>query len=382
MSETLSLPKRFEEFSDARKNGFLKVKALKESGKKVAGIFCTFTPQEILDAAGFVSVGLCGMSAETIPDAEVDLPKNLCPLIKSSYGFYVSDKCPYTYFSDLIVGETTCDGKKKMYELMGKGKKTFILHLPQGEDEFEIDNWAKELRRFKEFIEKEYNVEITEEKLREAAKLRNIERIERRKLLEVQLKNPAPATGMDLYKTMDGVGFLFDEQERIDKIRGLREQIEAENNTKQNEGKKRILVTGCPIGGVLDKTVGAIERNNGNVVCFENCSGIKSCIRLVDEKSSDMIKAIAERYLSIGCAVMTPNDARMKNLEELVKEFNVDGVVNITLHACTSYDVESKLVSDLMKELNIPYLSLESDYTEGDEGQLLTRIQAFIEMLK
>ena len=145
MAETLSLPKRFEEFSDARNNGFLKVKALKESGKRVAGVFCTFTPLEILDAAGFVSVSLCGMSAETIPDAEVDLPKNLCPLIKSSYGFYVSDKCPYTYFSDLIVGETTCDGKKKMYELMGKGKKTFILHLPQGEDDFEVDSWAKEL---------------------------------------------------------------------------------------------------------------------------------------------------------------------------------------------------------------------------------------------
>lgn len=382
MSEQLTLPKRFEEFSDARKNGFLKVKALKESGKKVAGIFCTFTPQEILDAAGFVSVGLCGMSAETIPDAEVDLPKNLCPLIKSSYGFYVSDKCPYTYFSDLIVGETTCDGKKKMYELMGKGKKTFILHLPQGEDEFEVETWAKELKRFKEFLEKEYNVEITEEKLREAAKLRNIERIERRKLMEVQLKNPAPATGMDLYKTMDGVGFLFDEQERIDKLKSLREQIELENNTKQNEGKKRILVTGCPIGGVLDKTVGAIERNNGNVVCFENCSGLKSCLRLVDEKSNDMIHAIAERYLSIGCAVMTPNVTRMKNLRELVKEYSVDGVVNITLHACTAYDVESKLVSELMKEINMPYLSLESDYTEGDEGQLLTRIQAFIEMLK
>ena len=382
MKEILSLPKRFEEFSDARKNGFLKVKALKEQGKKVAGVFCTFTPQEILDAASFVSVSLCGMSAETIPDAEVDLPKNLCPLIKSSYGFYVSDKCPYTYFSDLIVGETTCDGKKKMYELMGKGKKTFILHLPQGEDKFEIDNWANELKRFKEFLEKEYNVEITEEKLREAAKLRNIERIERRKLMEVQKSNPALASGMDLYKTMDGVGFLFDEQERIDKLKGLREQIEKEANTSQNVGKKRILVTGCPIGGVLDKTVGAIERNGGNVVCFENCAGLKACLRLVDENADDMIRAIAERYLSIGCAVMAPDNTRMNNLRELVKEFDVDGVVNVTLHACTTYDVESKIVADLMKEINMPYMSLECDYTPGDEGPLLTRLQAFIEMLK
>ena len=382
MSKELTLPQKFEEFTEARKNGFLKVKALKEQGKKVAGVFCTFTPQEILDAAGFVSVSLCGMSAETIADAEVDLPKNLCPLIKSSYGFYVSDKCPYTYFSDLIVGETTCDGKKKMYELMGKGKKTFILHLPQSSEEFEIDAWEKEIRRFIAFIEKEYSINITDERLREASRLRNIERLERKKLMEVQLKNPAPAAGMDLYKTMDGVGFLFDEQERIDKLKGLREEIEKVNNTEQNKGKKRILVTGCPIGGVLDKTVGAIERSNGNVVCFENCAGIKACLKQVDENADNIVRAIAERYLSIGCAVMAPDTQRMNNLRELVKEFQVDGVVNVTLHACTTYDVESKLVADLMKEINMPYMSIETDYTQGDEGQLLTRIQAFIEMLK
>ena len=382
MTKELTLPQKFEEFTEARKNGFLKVKSLKEQGKKVAGVFCTFTPQEILDAAGFISVSLCGMSAETIADAEVDLPKNLCPLIKSSYGFYVSDKCPYTYFSDLIAGETTCDGKKKMYELMGKGKKTFILHLPQSSEDFEIDAWEKEIRRFIAFIEKEYSIKITDESLREASRLRNIERTERKKLMEVQLKNPAPAAGMDLYKTMDGVGFLFDEQERIDKLKGLREEIEKVNNTAQNKGKKRILVTGCPIGGVLDKTVGAIERSNGNVVCFENCAGIKACLKQVDEKADNIVRAIAERYLSIGCAVMAPDTQRMNNLRELVKEFKVDGVINVTLHACTTYDVESKLVADLMKEINMPYMSVETDYTSGDEGQLLTRIQAFIEMLK
>ena len=66
-------------------------------------------------AMGAASVGLCSMSDETIPVAEQTLPKNLCPLIKASYGFAVTDKCPFFYFSDVVVGETTCDGKKKMY---------------------------------------------------------------------------------------------------------------------------------------------------------------------------------------------------------------------------------------------------------------------------
>ena len=86
------LPEKFAEFGEARQNGFLKVKKVKEAGGRVAGIFCTFTPLEILDAAGFLSVSLCGMSDETIPAAEAHLPKNLCPLIKSSYGFALTDK--------------------------------------------------------------------------------------------------------------------------------------------------------------------------------------------------------------------------------------------------------------------------------------------------
>ena len=109
----LSLPETFEAYSDARKAGFLKIKTAKEGGRRVAGTFCTFTPLEILDAAGMLAVSLCGMSAETIPAAEVDLPRNLCPLIKSSYGFYVSDKCPYTYFSISLSARRRATGRKR-----------------------------------------------------------------------------------------------------------------------------------------------------------------------------------------------------------------------------------------------------------------------------
>jgi benzoyl-CoA reductase/2-hydroxyglutaryl-CoA dehydratase subunit BcrC/BadD/HgdB len=122
----LKLPENFQDYSEARQQGFIKLKELKERGKKVVGIFCTYTPTEMVLAAGAVPVGLCGMSDEPIPAAEKFLPKNLCPLIKSSYGFAVSDTCPYFYFSDMILAETTCDGKKKMYEMMNELKYTHV----------------------------------------------------------------------------------------------------------------------------------------------------------------------------------------------------------------------------------------------------------------
>lgn len=121
------LPEIFDEFGEARKNGFMAVKELKETGQPVVGVYCTFMPEELVLASGAVQISLCSTSDETIGAAEEDLPRNLCPLIKSSNGFGKTDKCPYFYFSDLVVGETTCDGKKKMYEYMADFKDTYLV---------------------------------------------------------------------------------------------------------------------------------------------------------------------------------------------------------------------------------------------------------------
>ena len=101
------LPAVFEEFNEQRKKSFVTAMEMKQKGVPFVGVFCTSLPQELPMAMGAVVVGLCSMSGETIPEAEKDLPRNLCPLVKSSYGFAKTDKCPFFYFSDLIVGETT-----------------------------------------------------------------------------------------------------------------------------------------------------------------------------------------------------------------------------------------------------------------------------------
>ena len=377
----LSLPEKFEEFADARKAGFLRVRDLKEQGRKVAGVFCTFTPVEILEAAGFTSVSLCGMSPETIPAAETQLPKNLCPLIKSSYGFALSDKCPYTYFSDLIVGETTCDGKKKMYELLNRIKPTYILHLPQGHDSDPVTVWTAELRRFIKYLEDHFDLTITDQMLRDAARKRNLERQTNLRLMAMQKQDPPPMSGLQMYQALEGTGFSFSHEERIAKIQDLIHSIEKAADPEANRGCKRIMVTGCPIGGVLLKTVGAIESNGGVVVCHENCSGIKAAFQMVDTEAEDIVKAIAERYLKIGCSVLTPNSERMKLIPQLVKEFRIDGIVEVDLQACTPYCVESFQIRELAEKLGVPYLAVETDYSQSDSGQLSTRIEAFMEML-
>lgn len=122
----LKLPENFETYMDARKAGFIRMQEAKEKGARIVGTFCSFVPQELIIAAGASAVSLCATSEEPIAAAEADLPRNLCPLIKASYGFAKTDTCPYFYFSDFIVGETTCDGKKKMFELLNELKETYV----------------------------------------------------------------------------------------------------------------------------------------------------------------------------------------------------------------------------------------------------------------
>ncbi|MCQ2443011.1 MAG: 2-hydroxyacyl-CoA dehydratase family protein [Oscillospiraceae bacterium] len=384
MNLVQELPEVFETFAEQRRNSFLTVKKIKEQGIPVVGSYCTYFPTEIAMAAGAATVSLCSTSDETISAAEEDLPKNLCPLIKSSYGFAKTDKCPFFYFSDVVVGESTCDGKKKMYELMGEFKNVFIMELPNSQRDAVLPMWKDEILRLKAYLEELFGVEITEEKVREAVKLNNDIRRAMKNFYSVMQHEPAPIKGGDLFKVLYGTGFNFNRKQIPADLAALTEKIEKEYaDGKMLDSRPRILITGCPIGGVTEKVIRAVEDNGGVVVAFENCSGAKSQDRLVDEEAEDIYEAIARRYLDIGCSVMTPNPNRLELMGRLIDEYQVDGVVEMTLQACHTYNIESSTIRKYVTtEKNIPYMSVETDYSQQDVGQLNTRITAFLEMLE
>lgn len=379
------LPSEFDEFVDARKEGFINAMEFKEKGGKIAGCLCSYTPVELLDAAGIAAIGLCGTSNETVPDAERMLPKNLCPLIKSTYGFAYTEKCPYTYFSDIIIGETTCDGKKKMYEMLNEIKETYILHLPQSQSRsYSNDIWYEEVKLLKEKLEEKFEVEITEKNLREAAKMRNRLRRSVCDLFSLQESCPPAMKGTDIMYALHTGSFNFDKNSYIENIC----KLVAEKRNAYKEGKrvvdtysKRILLTGCPTGGVIQKIGEVIENNGGVIVCLDDCSGERANETLVDENADDILRAISDRYLSINCSVMTPNEGRFENTKNMIEKYKVDGVIDIVLQACHTFNVESYKMGKMLHEIGIPFLKLETDYSATDSGQTETRIAAFIEML-
>lgn len=383
MSLIVELPEIFEQFSDARQKGFLTVMDLKERGIPLVGTYCTFMPQEIAMAAGAVVVSLCSTNDETIDEAEKDLPRNLCPLIKSSYGFGKTDKCPYFYFSDLVVGETTCDGKKKMYEYMAEFKAVHVMQLPNSAtDAASRALWKSEILRLQQTIEERFGLQITPEQLREAIVLKNRERRALADFYRIGQLNPPALSGSDILKVVYGATFRFDKEALIDELNSMAEQVRQEwLEGKRLDPRPRILITGCPIGGAAEKVVRAIEENGGWVVGYENCTGAKATERCVEE-TGDVYDALTDKYLAIGCSCISPNDQRLTLLSQMIDEYQADGVIDVILQACHTYAVESFAIKrHVRQQHDIPYMAIETDYSTADIGQLNTRVAAFIEML-
>lgn len=385
MSLVTELPSIFSDFSDARQQGFLTVMELKEQGIPLVGTYCTFMPQEIAMAAGAAVVFLCSTSDETIEEAEKTLPRNLCPLIKSSYGFGKTDKCPYFYFSDIVVGETTCDGKKKMYEYMAEFKPVHVMQLPNNSESAEsVALWRSEIIRFQKRLEAQFGCEITEQGIRDAIDLRNRERRALTEFYRLGQLNPPAMTGREILSVVYGATFKFDKRALIGELETLTAKVRAEYAAgKRLDPRPRILITGCPIGGAAEKVVRIIEENGGWVVGYENCTGAKATEQCVDENpQTDVYDALTEKYLAIGCSCISPNTQRLNMLSEMVQDYQVDGVIDVILQACHTYAVESLLINRHIREKHdIPYMAIETDYSTSDTGQLATRIAAFIEML-
>jgi benzoyl-CoA reductase/2-hydroxyglutaryl-CoA dehydratase subunit BcrC/BadD/HgdB len=357
------------------------VEAAKAEGRPIVGIMCEFTPREIILAAGAVPVCLCGGSAATIPAAEQFLPANLCPLIKSTFGYHVTGKNPFLNWADLIVAETTCDGKKKMFELMSATKPMYVLELPQkAGDADALEHWTQEVRKFKEHLEQRFQTRITDEKLRDAARLMNRERGLRRQLADLMIRDQPPLTGRQLIEfksIISGIEADLQQYERAIQLFG-------DNTGSQSPGnaKIRVLLTGVPIVHGAERVLELIEDAGAVVVGMENCTGLKPILDDVDLDEPDILRAIARKYYHLPCSVMTPNTGRFETLRSLAAKFRPHCVIELVWQACLTYDIESFHVRKLVEEeLHLPYLKITTDYSPSDSARISARVEALFETI-
>jgi benzoyl-CoA reductase/2-hydroxyglutaryl-CoA dehydratase subunit BcrC/BadD/HgdB len=375
--------------------------ATKSEGRPVVGIMCEFTPRELIMAAGGVPVCLCGGALDTIAAAEERLPANLCPLIKSTFGYHIERNNPFLEMADLIVAETTCDGKKKMYELMGESRPMYVLELPQKSgDEDAFEHWVRELHKFRSHLESRFHTPITEPRIREATRVMNRERSLRRRLAALMKSARPPLTGRQLleYKSsISGIPADLQQYERALELLGSgtgpdsgvgfqpagRPEDPTPRATDDMASRVRVLMTGVPMAHGAERVLELVEDHGGLVVCMENCTGLKPLLDDVDEDAPDPIRALAEKYFHLPCSVMTPNDLRLDWLRRLAEEYRPQCIVELIWQACLTYHVESNRVRRLAEEeLGVPYLRIETDYSPSDSARIAVRVEALFETVR
>jgi benzoyl-CoA reductase/2-hydroxyglutaryl-CoA dehydratase subunit BcrC/BadD/HgdB len=369
----------------------LRIKELldeKAAGRKIIGAYCVFVPEEIVLAANATLVGLCSGADFATEEVEKLLPRNTCALIKSSFGFKLGKVCPYLESADMIVGENTCDGKKKAYETLARlTDALYIMDLPQVKSEPGRALLRAEYHRFRAAVENLTGIHITADSLKQAIRTVNAKRTAIQRLATLRKADPAPISGLDAL--LANQVFFYDNPARFtESVNKICDELEQRIERKQGAfpaGTPRILISGCPQAVPNWKLPFIVETAGAVIVGEESCVGERGTRNLTDDSGQtveEMLEAVVDRYFQVDCAIFTPNPQRLNHIEEMAATYKADGVIHYGLQFCQPYLMESMPVEKALEDNGIPCLRIETDYSMEDAGQLKTRIEAFIEQLR
>ncbi len=369
----------------------LRIKELldeKAAGRKVIGSFCVFVPEEIVRAADATLVGLCTGADFATEEVEKLLPRNTCSLIKSAFGFKLGKVCPYIESSDMIVGENTCDGKKKSYEtLTNLVPNLYVMDIPQVKSVEGRALLKAEYLRFKEAVEELTGVTIDAERLKKGIEIVNNKRKAIHRLSSLRKADPAPISGLDAL--LANQVFFYDNPVRFtESANKICDELEQRIEKKEGvfpEKTPRILISGCPMAVPNWKLPWIIETSGAVIVGEESCVGERGTRNLTDDSwdtVEELMEAIVDRYFQVDCAIFTPNPDRIEHIVEMVEAYKADGVIHYGLQFCQPYLMEAMPVEKALEEKNILTLRIDTDYSMEDVGQLKTRVEAFVEMIK
>jgi len=369
----------------------LRIKELldaKAEGRKIVGTFCVFVPEEIVLAVNAVCVGLCAGAELGFDAAEQYLPRNTCSLIKSAFGFKLAKVCPYIESTDLIVGENTCDGKKKAYEsysdIVGN---LYVMDIPQMKSEAGRELLKAEFKRFAKKLEEITNNKITVDSLKAGIETVNEKRKAILRLAKLRAANPVPISGLDVL--LANQVYFYDDPKRFTaSVNTICDELEKRIENGEGvfpTGTPRILISGCPMAVPNWKIPHIIETSGAAIVGEEMCTGERGTqffTNNVPNTVDELIDNIVDRYFKIDCAIFTPNQSRYDHIKEMAEKYKADGVLHYSLQFCQPYQGEAIPFEKNLENEGIPVLNLETDYSQEDVGQLKTRIEAFIERIK
>lgn len=350
----------------------------KEQHKPVVGYICSYIPREILDAADILPyrIGARGCDATTLADAvmaPITCSFSRCCLefaLRGEYGFL-----------DGLVSMNSCENMQRMCDNWLHKVDTRFFHfisVPHKTDEHAIDWYKQELRMFKESVERFFGLTITDEKLHNSIQTYNKTRHLLKKLYDLRKRKKPPLSGTEA----QNITVMADAMPREEYNKLLEELIpEMDSREGITNYRARLMV----IGNSLDDSryTRIIEESGGLVVTDASCFGTLSFWEPI-KLTGEPLDSIANSYLTrVPCPrIPAKQKARLNYIKEMVDTFDVDGIVFERMMYCNIWGGETVSLEKDIQELGVPLLILDREYVPSGLGQLQTRLQAFIEMIK
>ena len=369
------------------------IRNFKEKGGKVIGFVCMFAPIELILAAGAIPIRIDSGFYEPSKLGDRIVPVEVCPLVRSNIGLAMANLYPYLEFCDALIFPNTCDGKTKLGEILSDSYPVWTMDVPRIKDTVQAKKfWLDEIKKIMKNIEHLTGTSINRKEIQASIKITLETTVATRRLQELR-KGPHIISGRDAM-LVNQVSFFDDIVRWTEKTHSLCDELEQKTDNQlyvSPEDTPRILLTGSPmIWPDSWKIPTLIEESTppGLIVSDELCSSDRifyDPVGVDEGTESDMLKAIAERYImACTCPCFTSdkgNQDRVDRLQTLIKDFKIDGVIYHVIRGCHLYAMEYLRIKRMLDKENVPIYYLDTEYSREDIGQMKTRVEAFLEML-
>jgi len=349
---------------------------------KKVGYLCTYTPLELMNAAGVSHLRLFKAgSPEIVASGEQITQSVFCDFTKSILGAF-KEEDPLYKALDKVYTFYTCDCMKKVGEAINQFfTPTEIYVLPRLKDEEPSRRYYRsEIINFKNELEALSGQKLHEEELLRQIALYNRLKLVLKDISELRKRDNPPLTGQDYLDLVKGYYHLPPE-ELLDFYQDIYDRLAA---VPDAGGRKiRLMMSGGVVADGDRRLLELIEDEIGaRVVVEDHCTGLKTVYHTIAEEG-DPYQALANGYLDQApCARMKPLEDRVRFSGRLAEEYQVDGVLYVYLKFCPCYGQTKHEFFKHFQKLGIPALEIPIDYSRSDQGQLKTRIEAFIEVLR
>ena len=382
-------PEELGYFKNILRTVFIENRVIRyRENEKFVGSFCATMPPELISAAGARPIRLCNNSFVGFHIGDFAAPRDVCPLVKSVIGNAASGISEIYNACDLFVVPISCDCKKMLASQLADIKPTLPLYLPLDRaDDNGMDTYVKELKRVADGISEITGEKVTRKSLLKQIRIRADVQREILRFSKLKSNGGILIRGTHALTVMNAMAYddLSHWGEHLKKLNG--ELLRRKEKKEYLTGKKlpRILLMGSPITFPNMKIPLLIEEQGGIIAADGTCLGDRSAgdpVSVCADSLGGYYRALANSCVKpCSCPIFPDSEARIRRIEKMVTDADIDGIVYHVLRGCIVYDYEFGQIEKYFGKKGIPVIRLESDFSDEDTEQLRIRIDAFIEMI-